>query len=60
MFDSACTLPDLSEEKLHAFCRTEYGEDAPGMIEAIRAAHSFYVRGLEEITPENLVVFVIR
>jgi hypothetical protein len=60
VFDTSRSLPDLPEEKLNAFCRAEYDHDAPGMIEAIKAAHAFYARGLTEITPENLVVFVIR
>jgi hypothetical protein len=37
----------------------EYGDDAPGMVDAITAAHKFYRRGLAEISPERVVVFVI-
>jgi hypothetical protein len=30
------------------------------MVEALEAVHGFYRRGMAEITPEQLVVFVIR
>jgi hypothetical protein len=60
-FEAPVALPELQQEKLFHFCREEYGEDdAAGMVEAINAAHSFYQRGLGEITPEHLVVFIIR
>ena len=59
-FEAPVSLPDLPQEELLAFCREEYGEDdAAGMLEAINAAHSFYQHGLEAITPEHLVVFII-
>ena len=58
-FEAPIPLPDLPPEKLLAFCREEYGEDADGMTEAINAAHAFYRRGLAEITSEQLVVFLI-
>jgi hypothetical protein len=60
VFDRPVALPDLQQSQLEAFCRDEYGDDAPGMAAAITAAHAFYRRGLEEINAENLVVFVIR
>ncbi len=59
LFDAPVSLPDLPAERLLAFCRKEYGGDAAEMIEALTAAHLFYQRGLAEITPEHLVVFVI-
>ncbi len=60
-FEAPVSLPALPPEKPLAFCREEYGEnDAPGMAEAINVAHTFYQRGLGEITPENLVVFIIK
>ena len=60
-FEAPVSLPDLPQEKLLTFCREEYGEnDAAGMMEAINAAHAFYHRGLGEITPEHLVVFLIQ
>jgi hypothetical protein len=59
MFDAAVPLPELPPQKLKAFCRQEYGKDAPGMAEAISAAHTFYARGFGEITCESLVVFVV-
>ena len=59
LFDAPVSLPDLPAERLLAFCREEYGVDAAEMIEALTAAHLFYQRGLAEITPEHLVVFVI-
>ncbi len=60
VFDTPATLPELSDEKISTYCRTEYADTRPEMIEALVAAHSFYQRGLAEVTPENLVVFVIR
>lgn len=60
VFDSARPLPELAEQKLQEFCRSEFEEEADEMVEAIRAAHAFYERGFGEITPENLVVFIIR
>ena len=59
LFDRRIELPDLDRERLAAFCREEYGADGAGMMEAITAAHDFYRRGLAEITPEQVVVFVI-
>jgi hypothetical protein len=60
VFEEPLTLPELPVDKLQAFCRDEYGEEGPEIIEPFKAAHNFYARGLKEITPENLVVFVIR
>jgi hypothetical protein len=59
-FDAPVELPDLPPERLLAFCNEEYGADAAGLVEALEAAHEFYRRGMAEITPEQLVVFVIR
>jgi hypothetical protein len=59
VFDAPVSLPAMAGEPLLAFCREEYGADAQGMAEAIIAAGEFYRRGLAEITPEHLVVFVI-
>jgi hypothetical protein len=59
VFDKHVALPTLADNKLNDYCRDEFAEDAAAMAEAITAAHSFYERGLKEITPENLVVFVI-
>ena len=61
VFDAPVSFPDLDRDRLLAFCRSEYGDDdAAGMVEAIEAAHTFYGRGMAEITAEHLVVFVIR
>jgi hypothetical protein len=60
VFDAPRSLPGLPEDALHAFCRSEYGEDDPSTIEAIGAAHAFYQRGLMEISPDTLVAFLIR
>jgi hypothetical protein len=60
IFESPRTLPDLPVEKLEAFCRAEYNEAGPELIEPFQAAHTFYARGLSAITNANLVVFVIR
>jgi hypothetical protein len=60
VFDTSLSLPDLPANELAACCAEEYGDDGPAMVEAINAAHAFLARGLTEITPENLVVFVIR
>jgi hypothetical protein len=59
VFDTPMTLPDLPANELDAYCRGEYEQDGPAMAEAITAAHAFYAQGLMEITPENLVAFVI-
>ena len=59
-FEAPVMLPELESEPLLAFCREEYGNDAQGMVEALKAAHLFYQKGLAKITSENLVVFIIR
>jgi hypothetical protein len=58
-FEMPVPLPELPLEKLVAYCREEYDNDADGMIEAITAAHAFYRQGLAEITSEHMVVFLI-
>ena len=58
-FEEKETFPELPQEKLAAWCREEYGEDAQNMAEAITAAHTFYKEGLAKITPETVVVFLI-
>lgn len=60
IFRTGMSFPDLPQDQLQVFCRTEYGEDAGMAAEAIRAAHAFYTRGLAEITPDTVVAFVIR
>jgi hypothetical protein len=60
VFDRSVSLPDLPATELATCCTEEYGHDGPAMVEAINAAHTFFAQGLTEITPENLVVFVIR
>ena len=59
-FDAPVTLPELASEPLLVFCQQEYGDDAPGMVDALSAAHLFYEEGLRNITSENLVIFIIR
>jgi hypothetical protein len=59
-FDVLVTLPELASEPLLVFCQQEYGSDAEGAVEALRAAHRFYQKGLSNISSENLVVFIIR
>jgi hypothetical protein len=58
-FEEKETFAELPPEKLAAWRREEYGEDADGMAEAITAAHAFYQEGLAKITPETVVVFLI-
>jgi hypothetical protein len=53
-------FPALEEAKLRAFCESEYGGDAGGMVEAIRAAHEFYRAGLARLSEAHVVLFVIR
>ena len=60
VFHRAVPLPEMFDDKLEAFCRHEYDADGADLLEPLRAAHEFYARGLEAITPDNLVVFVIR
>jgi hypothetical protein len=59
-FHKQVVFPEFDQDKLLDFCRQEYGDDGPGLAEAINAAHEFYKDGLRRITPENLVVFTIR
>jgi len=59
-FDAPVTLPELAPEPLLVFCQQEYGNDAQGMVEALRSAHLFYAEGLSKIASENLVIFIIR
>ena len=59
-FEAPVALPELASEPLLAYCQQEYGNDAPGMVEALRAAHLLYKKGLSNITSENLVIFIIR
>jgi hypothetical protein len=59
VFDRHVTLATLADNRLNDYCRDEFAEDAAAMAEAITAAHAFYEQGLQEITPQNLVVFVI-
>jgi len=60
VFHRAVPLPEIPVDKLEAFCRHEYDADSADLLEPLRAAHEFYARGLAAITPDNLVVFVIR
>jgi hypothetical protein len=60
VFHRAVPLPEMPDDKLEAFCRHEYDADGADLLEPLRAAHEFYARGLDAITPDNLVVFVIR
>jgi hypothetical protein len=60
IFRTRMSFPDLPQDQLQVFCRTEYREDAGMAAEALRAAHAFYTRGVAEITPDTLVAFVIR
>ena len=60
VFESSVTLPELAVERLLKFCNEEYSRDAAEMVEAVTAAHLFYRRGLAEITPEHLVIFLIQ
>ena len=59
-FEIPVTFPELASEPLLSFCQQEYGNDAQGMVEALKATHVFYQKGLSNITSENLVIFVIR
>ena len=59
-FDAPVALPEFESEPLLAFCQQEYGHDAQGMVDALRAAHLFYEKGLSNITSENVVIFIIR
>ena len=60
VFHRTVPLPEMPYDKLEAFCRHEYDADGADLLEPLRAAHEFYARGLEAITADNLVVFVIR
>jgi hypothetical protein len=61
LFDAPLSPPPLPPDRLLAYCHEEYGaDDAPGGVEALQAADTFYRRGLATITPEHVVVFIIR
>jgi hypothetical protein len=60
VFDQPLEPPELLPDRLEEYCRDEYGQDGPQMADALLATHAFYKQGLSEISPENLVVFVIR
>ena len=59
VFDTVVPLPELPDEPLRAHCTDAYGAEGQELLEPITAAHAFFERGLLEITPESLVVFVI-
>jgi hypothetical protein len=60
-FDEPLSLPPLPPDRLLPYCREEFGEgNAPGLAKSLQAADAFYRRGLAAITPELLVVFIIR
>jgi hypothetical protein len=61
VFEEPMTLPVLQPQELLEFCREEYGDDdSQSAVEAITAAGEFYRQGLEEITNDLLVVFLIQ
>jgi hypothetical protein len=61
VFDRVVALPDLPKERLLKYCQDECGEDeAAEMAEAVTAAHAFFERGFGEITPQQVVVFIIQ
>ena len=53
-------VPVFEEQALRAFCRSEYGDDADNMYQAIQAAHEFYGRGVARVSEACVVVFVIQ
>jgi len=54
------TFPPLPDQTLRQFCKEEYGEeDAPGMCEAITAAHRFYSEASATLQSDETVVFLI-
>jgi hypothetical protein len=59
VFEGSISLPDISDDQLLAYARDEWGEDGYEMVEPLKAAHEFYRQGLTEITPENLVAFLM-
>jgi hypothetical protein len=60
-FEEPLSPPPLPSDRLLAWCRGEFGdEEAPGLVEALEAADTFYHRGLSAITPERVVVFLIQ
>jgi hypothetical protein len=61
LFDTPLSPLPLPPDRLLAYSRDEWGADeAPAGVEAVQAADAFYRRGLAAITPEHLVVFIIR
>jgi hypothetical protein len=59
VFEESVLLPSVPDDKLLEYARDEFGEEGDEMVEPLQAAHEFYRKGLAEITPENLVVFLM-
>jgi hypothetical protein len=60
-FERAVPVPDLPSDRLDAFCRQEYGDDEPPETAAALAdANRFLQRGMAEISPDHIVVFIIK
>lgn len=58
-FEQPLQLPELNGESLRDYCAAEYGEDADEMFSALQAADRFYRSGLECLSAEHVVVFLI-
>lgn len=58
-FDQPVNLPQISNEKLKAYCDEQFGADAPTALEAFKSADKFYRRNLAKIDAGRVAVFII-
>ena len=53
------SFPPMDQAALERFCRSEWPDDAPGMVDAIKGAHDFFRAGMSRVTGSEVVVFII-
>lgn len=58
-FEQPLTLPALSPDSLRAYCAAEYGEDADEMFQIMQAADAFCRSGIQRLSAEHVVVFLV-
>ena len=59
VFEESVSLPNMRSDQLLQYTNAEFAEEGEEMIEALGAAHAFFRQGLENLTDENLVVFLM-
>lgn len=59
-FEHRVKFPELPQVELLKFVINEFGPtDAEGMTEALQEAHRFYLKGMQKIDDQHMVVFII-